>query len=42
MTHSAHQQDHQPLPVDYLEAMYSELAATGQAALFVGEVNGLV
>ncbi|MGH3897687.1 MAG: lipid II:glycine glycyltransferase FemX [Pseudonocardiaceae bacterium] len=40
MTHSARHQDYQPLPVDYIEAMYSELAATGQAALFVGEVDG--
>lgn len=39
-THSAHHQDYQPPPVDYLEVMYSELAATGQAALFVGEVHG--
>lgn len=40
MTHSAQRQDYQPLPRDYLEAMYSELAPTGQAALFVGEVHG--
>ena len=40
MTHSAQHQDYQPLPLDYLEAMYSELAAAGQAALFVGEVHG--
>lgn len=40
MTHSARHQDYQPLPVDYLQAMYSELAATGQVALFVGEVSG--
>ncbi len=40
MTHSARHQDYQPMPVDYIEAMYSELAATGQAALFVGEVDG--
>lgn len=40
MTHSARHQDYQPLSLDYLEAMYSELAATGQAALFVGEVAG--
>ncbi|MGH3981326.1 MAG: lipid II:glycine glycyltransferase FemX [Pseudonocardiaceae bacterium] len=40
MTHSGRHQDYQPLPVDYLQAMYSELAATGQAALFVGEVHG--
>lgn len=40
MTHSARHQDYQPLPLDYLEAMYSELTATGQAALFVGEVHG--
>ncbi|MGH3695849.1 MAG: lipid II:glycine glycyltransferase FemX [Pseudonocardiaceae bacterium] len=40
MTHSARHQDYQPLPLDYLEAMYSELAATGQVALFVGEVSG--
>lgn len=40
MTHSARHQDYQPLPVSYLEAMYSELAATGRVALFVGEVSG--
>ncbi|MGH3870211.1 MAG: lipid II:glycine glycyltransferase FemX [Pseudonocardiaceae bacterium] len=40
MAHSARHQEYQPLPVDYIEAMYSELAATGQAALFVGEVRG--
>ncbi|MGH3764307.1 MAG: lipid II:glycine glycyltransferase FemX [Pseudonocardiaceae bacterium] len=40
MTHSAHYQNYQPLPLAYLEAMYWELAATGQAALFVGEVRG--
>ncbi|MBA2471656.1 MAG: GNAT family N-acetyltransferase [Pseudonocardiales bacterium] len=40
MAHSARHQDYQPLQVDYLRAMYSELAATGQAALFVGEVHG--
>ncbi|MDQ4021611.1 MAG: GNAT family N-acetyltransferase [Actinomycetota bacterium] len=40
MTHSGRHQDYQPLPVDYVQAMYSELAATGQAALFVGEVHG--
>jgi lipid II:glycine glycyltransferase (peptidoglycan interpeptide bridge formation enzyme) len=40
MAHSARHQDYQPLPLGYLEAMYSELTATGQAALFVGEVHG--
>ncbi len=40
MTHSARHQDYQPLSLDYLEAMYSELAPSGQAALFVGEVHG--
>jgi len=40
MTQSARHQDYQPLPIDYVEALYSELAATGQAALFVGEVHG--
>lgn len=40
MTHSARHQDYQPLSVDYIQEMYSELAATGQAALFVGEVRG--
>lgn len=40
MAHSARHQDYQPLPVGYLEAMYSELAVTGQVALFVGEVGG--
>ncbi len=40
MIHSGRHQDYRPLPVDYVEAMYSELAATGQTALFVGEVHG--
>ncbi|MGH3831676.1 MAG: lipid II:glycine glycyltransferase FemX [Pseudonocardiaceae bacterium] len=40
MTHSARHQDYQPLSADYVEAMYAELAATGHAALFVGEVCG--
>ena len=40
MTRSARHQGYRPLSVDYIEAMYSELAATGQAALFVGEVSG--
>ncbi len=40
MTHSARHQDYDPLPIDYIEALYTELAATGHAALFVGEVHG--
>lgn len=40
MTHSARHQEYQPLSIGYLEAMYSGLAITGQAALFVGEVRG--
>ncbi len=40
MAHSGRHQDYQPLPIDYIETMYAELAATEQAALFVGEVRG--
>jgi len=41
MATSAHHQGYTPLPVDYMAALYRELAATGHAALFVGEVNGV-
>ncbi|MGQ0716793.1 MAG: lipid II:glycine glycyltransferase FemX [Pseudonocardiales bacterium] len=40
MATSAHHQGYTPLPVDYMAALYRELAATGHAVLFVGEVNG--
>ena len=41
MATSAHHQGYTPLPVDYMAALYRELAASGHAALFVGEVNGV-
>jgi lipid II:glycine glycyltransferase (peptidoglycan interpeptide bridge formation enzyme) len=41
MASSAHHQGYTPLPVDYMAALYRELAATGHAVLFVGEVNGV-
>jgi lipid II:glycine glycyltransferase (peptidoglycan interpeptide bridge formation enzyme) len=41
MATSAHHQGYTPLPVDYMAALYRELAATGHAVLFVGEVNGV-
>ena len=41
MATSAHHQGYTPLPLDYLTALYRELAATGHAVLFVGEVNGV-
>ncbi|MGH3920061.1 MAG: lipid II:glycine glycyltransferase FemX [Pseudonocardiaceae bacterium] len=40
MASSAQHQGYTPLPVDYMTALYRELAATGHAVLFVGEVNG--
>jgi hypothetical protein len=41
MAESAQHQGYTPLPVDYMAALYRELAATGHAVLFVGEVNGV-
>jgi lipid II:glycine glycyltransferase (peptidoglycan interpeptide bridge formation enzyme) len=41
MASSAQHQGYTPLPVDYMTALYRELAATGHAVLFVGEVHGM-
>ncbi len=38
---SAQHQGYTPLPLDYMTALYRELAATGHAVLFVGEANGV-
>lgn len=40
MASSAHHQGYTPLPLDYMMALYRELAATGHAVLYVGEVDG--
>jgi lipid II:glycine glycyltransferase (peptidoglycan interpeptide bridge formation enzyme) len=40
MTSSAQHQGYTPLPLDYMTALYRELAATGHAVLYVGEVDG--
>jgi lipid II:glycine glycyltransferase (peptidoglycan interpeptide bridge formation enzyme) len=40
MASSAHHQGYTPLPLDYMTALYRELAATGHAVLYVGEVDG--
>jgi lipid II:glycine glycyltransferase (peptidoglycan interpeptide bridge formation enzyme) len=40
MVSSAHHQGYTPLPLNYMMALYRELAATGQVVLFVGEVDG--
>jgi hypothetical protein len=40
METSAHHQGYTPLPLDYIVTLYRDLAATGHAALFVGEVHG--
>lgn len=40
MAHTARHQGYQPLPVPYVETFHRELAATGHAVLFVGEVDG--
>jgi lipid II:glycine glycyltransferase (peptidoglycan interpeptide bridge formation enzyme) len=40
MAGSAHHQGYTPLPLDYMTALYRELAATGHAVLYVGEVDG--
>ena len=41
MATSAQHQGYQPLPADYVATLYRELAATGHAAVFVGEVDGV-
>jgi lipid II:glycine glycyltransferase (peptidoglycan interpeptide bridge formation enzyme) len=41
MATSAQHQGYTPLPLDYMTALYRELAATGHAVLFIGEVNGV-
>ncbi len=41
MAGSAQHQGYTPLPLDYMTALYRELAATGHAVLYVGEVNGV-
>jgi hypothetical protein len=40
MATSSQHQGYQPLPADYVRTLYRELAATGHAALFVGEAGG--
>jgi hypothetical protein len=41
MASSAQHQGYTPLALDYMTALYRELAATGHAVLYVGEVNGV-
>jgi lipid II:glycine glycyltransferase (peptidoglycan interpeptide bridge formation enzyme) len=41
MASSAQYQGYTPLPLDYMTALYRELAATEHAVLFVGEVHGV-
>ncbi|MGB8960883.1 MAG: GNAT family N-acetyltransferase [Pseudonocardiaceae bacterium] len=41
MSSSAQHQGYTPLPLDYMLALYRELAATGHAVLYVGEVDGV-
>ena len=41
MASSAQHQGYTPLPLDYMLALYRELAATGHAVLYVGEVDGV-
>jgi Acetyltransferase (GNAT) domain len=41
MTSSAQHQGYTPLPLDYMTALYRELAATGHAVLYVGEVDNV-
>jgi hypothetical protein len=41
MAGSAQHQGYTPLPLDYLTALYRELAVTGHAVLYVGEVDGV-
>jgi hypothetical protein len=40
MASSAQHQGYTPLPLDYMTALYRELAATGHVVMFVGEVEG--
>lgn len=40
MASSAQHQGYTPLPLDYITALYRELAATGHVVMFVGEVGG--
>jgi hypothetical protein len=40
METSAQHQGYTPLPLDYMLTLYRDLAVTGHAALFVGEVHG--
>jgi GNAT acetyltransferase-like protein len=40
MASSAQHQGYTPLPLDYITALYRELAATGHVVMFVGEVDG--
>jgi lipid II:glycine glycyltransferase (peptidoglycan interpeptide bridge formation enzyme) len=40
MASSAQHQGYTPLPLDYMTALYRELAATDHAVLYVGEVDG--
>lgn len=41
MASSAQHQGYTPLPLDYITALYRELAATGHIVMFVGEVDGV-
>ncbi|MGH3824420.1 MAG: lipid II:glycine glycyltransferase FemX [Pseudonocardiaceae bacterium] len=41
MASSAQHQGYPPLPLDYITALYRELAATGHVVMFVGEVDGV-
>lgn len=41
MATSSQHQGYQPLPAGYVATLYRDLAATGHAALFVGEVEGV-
>jgi lipid II:glycine glycyltransferase (peptidoglycan interpeptide bridge formation enzyme) len=41
MAKSGQVQRYQPPRLDYLQALYSELVATGHVALFIGEVGGV-
>ena len=41
MASSAQHQGYTPLPLDYISALYRELAATGHVVMFVGEVDGV-
>jgi lipid II:glycine glycyltransferase (peptidoglycan interpeptide bridge formation enzyme) len=41
MASSAQHQGYTPLPLDYMTALYRELASTGHVVMFVGEVDGV-